>query len=413
MFHRDCGWSTLVFLSISMICLSAYPEITSGQLHKPEVISFPYEDLPPAAPSVQEKRSAGAELMPEPSLRDNWSSPLDLPQQRIPQQFDTLQEPSSVPQPPIALPLPGGHTFDSGNGPYFSEQYQSSPQEQWLNSPSVIGDSHGYSAGDYCLNGNGDHCEPWEWTLLPAEVLYKSYLGGPREPRFASNIAYLKGTGAIWELESGGRAGLLRYGTTRERFNEGWQLDIWGAAFPRLNFVESLDVDAVDFKVGVPITWTKGQFQAKLEWYHISSHLGDEFLLKNPGFNRLDYLRDSIVLGGGYFPTPDVRIYADADFAYNTNGGAEPWHFQFGVDYSPVCISERGKPQPFMAINSLIRQEVNYSGGVNFVAGWQWRGHEKESLFRAGFQYYAGQSLQLSFLNEYEELFGFGLWYDF
>ncbi|TWT63203.1 hypothetical protein Pan54_39560 [Rubinisphaera italica] len=413
MFYRECGWDTLVFLCTTMICLCANPELTLGQLHKPEVTKFPYEIMPPPAPGVQWDRNSDSEMLPGFPKPDDRPSPLELSDPSIPEALSGQPYSSSVPQPPVALPLPGGHTFESGNGPYFSENYGTTGQEQWLNSPSAMGNSQSYPTDDYCLDGYCDDGKPWQWTLLPAEVLYKSYLGGPREPRFASNIAYLKGTGWIWELESGGRAGLLRYGTTRHRFNEGWQLDIWGAAFPRLNFVESLDVDAVDFKVGVPITWTKGRFQAKMEWYHISSHLGDEFLLKNPGFNRLDYLRDSIVLGGGFFPTPDVRIYADADYAYNTNGGAEPWHFQFGVDYSPICVSEHGIPQPFMAVNGLIRQEVNYSGGVNFVAGWQWRGHEKDSLFRAGIQYYAGQSLQLSFLNEYEELLGFGLWYDF
>ncbi|MCA8987109.1 MAG: DUF1207 domain-containing protein [Planctomycetaceae bacterium] len=290
------------------------------------------------------------------------------------------------------------------NTPYYSDEAETYSNTGYA--PPTVSGTHDW--GLECVM-----CDEYGWTLLPAEVLYTSYLGAPREARLGQGLLYLNGTGWVWELEAGGRAGILRYGTSRPKNNEGFQLDLWGAAFPRLNFEQNLDVDAVDFKVGVPLTWRQGQWQWKLEWYHISSHLGDEFLLRNPGFPRLDYLRDSIVLGGGYFPNPDLRLYAEADWAYNTNGGAKPWHFQFGVDYSPVGETPISSPLPFFAISGLVREEVNYSGGVNVVTGWQWRGHEKKSLFRMGFQYYAGQSLQMSFLNEYEELYGLGMWYDF
>ena len=70
-------------------------------------------------------------------------------------------------------------------------------------------------------------------------------------------------------------------------------------------------------------------------------------------------------------------------------------------------------PQPFAAINGNMREEVNWSGGVNFVAGLQWRGQENDHLFRTGLHYYAGQSLQYSFLGDYEEFIGWGMWMDF
>lgn len=252
--------------------------------------------------------------------------------------------------------------------------------------------------------------------MLPDKLLYKSYLGGPREPRLGQGILYLNGTGTIWSLEAGGRAGILRYGSGPGERPQGWQLDLWGAAFPRLNMKNNSELDAVDFKVGFPLTWSKGAYQAKFEWNHISSHIGDEFLLNNPTFVRIDYLRDAFVLGGGYFLNPDLRLYADAEYAYRVHGGSEPWHFQFGFDYSPAAESyyqQPNRPQPFLAVNGSLRQEANYSGGVNVVTGIQWRGVESDAVFRIGLQYYQGQSLQLEFIDDYEELIGVGMWYDF
>lgn len=255
----------------------------------------------------------------------------------------------------------------------------------------------------------------WAWTLLPDDLLYTSYLGQPKEPRLGSAWLYDPDHGWYWDLEVGARVGVLRYGSPSGALPEGWQLDVWGAAFPRLNFSQGGDLDAVDFSAGVPLTWREGPWQAKLEYRHLSSHVGDEFLLRTPGFMRLNYLRDSVVLGGGFFPTPDVRLYGEADYAFRRDGGAQPWHFRFGVDYSPqpaqAWLGWYGTP--FAAIGGELREEVEFGGGVNAVAGWQFRGPESRRLLRVGVQYYNGKSLQFSFFDTHEQLIGLGIWYDY
>ncbi len=346
-----------------------------------------------------------------------------------PQSSTGQQSGGAVPTAPPALPSAGRHTFEPGGNPTLAPAPQSgsfyhSPYEGNAGDLQSIPEqgSPYFSQQQPCLDCfGGQYNSPygssaWGWTVLPKDILYQSYLGGPREPRFGQSLVHLKGTGTIWSLEAGGRAGILRYGSKPGQPLEGWQLDIWGAALPRLNMNEQGDLEAVDFRVGVPITWRKGPMQMKFEWSHLSSHAGDEYMLRNPGFVRINYLRDSFLLGGGYFVTPDVRVYADAEYAYNTSGGSEPWHFQFGVDYSPAAPAECRPvrhPKPFFAVASKIRQEVNFSGGINVVAGLQWRSQESTSLFRIGLQYYQGQSLQYEFLGDYEELIGFGMWYDF
>jgi hypothetical protein len=256
---------------------------------------------------------------------------------------------------------------------------------------------------------------PWTWTLLPDSLLFRSYLAGPKEPRLSSAWLYESDAGWLWELQIGARVGLLRFGSPAGSPPEGWQVDLWGSAFPRLNIEHNYDLDAADFNAGLPLTWRQGPFQTKVELRHISSHLGDEFLLRNPGFQRLNYVRDSFATGFGYFPTPNLRLYVDAEYAFNRDGGAEPWQFQFGAEYSPQPVVHwlGWAGTPFAALNGSLREEVDFGGGLNVVAGWQLRGPESGRLLRLGLQYYNGKSYQFSFFDQHEQLLGVGLWYDY
>lgn len=255
----------------------------------------------------------------------------------------------------------------------------------------------------------------WTWQLLPDDLLYRSYAAAPGEARLSSNWLYDTDQGWLWDFTIGARVGLLRFGSPPGARPEGWQLDLQGAALPRLNLEENYDLDAVDFTVGLPLTWRQGPYQAKLEVRHLSAHLGDEFLLRNPGFPRLNYVRDSIVLGGGYFPHPDLRLYGEADYAFNTGAISDEWHFQFGAEYSPEPVVEWSgwNGMPFAGVNGQLRQECEFGGGLNVLAGWQLRGPDSGRLLRLGLQYYNGKSLQYSFFDEHEELLGVGLWYDY
>jgi hypothetical protein len=252
---------------------------------------------------------------------------------------------------------------------------------------------------------------PWTWQVLPPGVIYHSYLAGVKEPRFASQWVSDKHQGLLWDVALGGRVGLVRYGTDNPLHPEGFEMDMEGAAFPRLNMEQSEDVDSVDFRFGVPLTYGVGRYQTKVAYYHICSHVGDEYLARNPDFERINYVRNAFAWGNSYHWTEDLRLYAEAAWAFTVDGGARPWEFQFGLDYSPAKPTGK-KPVPFFAINAHLREEVDYGGNLVLQTGYQWRGMTNH-LFRAGLHYYTGKSDQYEFFRQYEEKVGMGLWYDF
>ena len=252
---------------------------------------------------------------------------------------------------------------------------------------------------------------PWTWQILPDGLIYKSYLAGGRESRFASHWAGMDNGDSFWDITLGGRVGILRYGTDNPRWPSGWQLDIEGAAFPRLTLDSMRDLVSVDFRFGVPLTYRHGPWETKFAYYHLSSHLGDEYMLTRVGWQRLNYARDALVLGVGWRPHADWRFYGETGFAFYAAGGAEPWEFQFGAEFSPARpTSIRGAP--FFAVNARLREEVDFSGGLTLQTGWQWRGASGD-LLRLGFHYFNGKSDQFQFHRRHEQQYAVGLWYDY
>ncbi|MDZ7618590.1 MAG: DUF1207 domain-containing protein [Patescibacteria group bacterium] len=251
----------------------------------------------------------------------------------------------------------------------------------------------------------------WHWQLMPDGVIYKSYLAGLREPRLGAHFSYQRHHGWVWDSTLGGRIALLRYGTKDPAWPEGWQLDFEGAAFPRLDVENERDLVSVDFRFGSPLTFRNGPWEGKVGYYHICSHLGDEYIQTHPGATRLNYVRDAIIFGLALRPHPDVRLYAEAGYGVWTDGGAKPWEVQFGAEFSPAePTGVLGAP--FLAVNGHLREEIDFSGSVTAQAGVQWRG-ETGNLFRLGAHYFNGLSEQYQFMNIFEEQIGVGLWYDF
>src|SRR3954468_22413828 len=252
----------------------------------------------------------------------------------------------------------------------------------------------------------------WFWQWVPAGIIYHSYMAGPQEPRSGIFIFSDLNGDTFGDAALGGRMGFLKYGNNDPTHPEGWQLDFYGAALPRLNLKHQEDLDSCDYVFGLPLTYGNECWQTKFGYAHLSSHMGDEFAIRNPGAlaDRVNYTRDSLVWGNSYYVAPWCRVYGDVGWAPHCDGFAHRWTTQFGTELSRPGPTLHATP--FFAINGRAREDDDWVGDVNIQTGMLHRGILGQTL-RYGFDHYNGKSSQSQFQGEHEHQVGFGFWYDF
>lgn len=255
---------------------------------------------------------------------------------------------------------------------------------------------------------------PYEWSLLPTGMIYKSYLAGVKESRLSTHLIKVENDNWMMDGNLGGRFGVLRWGRDSTFLAEGVQWDVEGSAHVRLDIPEDVDVRSVDFRAGTQLTWSYADnpaHRSRFGYYHLSSHLGDEFVIKNPDYNRLNFARDVVIFGHSYYFTTRLRVYAEAGWAFY-HLECDPWEFHLGVEWAP---NEATGPwgEPFLAVHGHLREESNFGGNLSVQTGWAWVGEIPGRTLRIGMHYYNGESSQFSFAGDFEHQIGFGIWYDF
>jgi len=74
------------------------------------------------------------------------------------------------------------------------------------------------------------------------------------------------------------------------------QIGIQAAVFALFNLdAPSSDLVNADYWIGLPLSYRRGPWSYLIRLYHQSSHLGDEFILGNPGINRVNLSYEDLV----------------------------------------------------------------------------------------------------------------------
>lgn len=246
--------------------------------------------------------------------------------------------------------------------------------------------------------------------FLPDGLIYRPYLAGPKESRTGLQIIKIDDD---WVFDSsiGGQWGVLRYGTSDPSFPLGMQLDIEASAQLRHRQFGESGFLASDYRVGVPLSFSRNNHKTKFGVY---------FLRANPSEGLIDrisslwteqfFSRNSLVLGHSIYLSKRFRVYGEAGYAFKSEV-SDPWEFQFGAEYAPICPTGFFGA-PFLAANLYLREELDYGGTFTAQAGWAWR-KKRGRLFRLGVQYANGKSNQLSLHDWNEQQIGFGIWHDY
>lgn len=286
-----------------------------------------------------------------------------------------------------------------------------------------------------CEAPNGSGAEPHGWhdlfglESLPSTLLFEPPLANPWSPRM-----YMKFTGlhenhlnpillnfpelreqivkrkSIIDTAIGGEAGLARY-TWDKKANQAVQFDAFALVLTRFSDNRSLIVD--DYRLGFPVTFAYGAWEAKFGYEHTSSHVGDG-LFKETGQFKVAYIHDDLVTGLAYRFWNQFRAYTQLAYGrLNTPvGSTDPFRVDLGLEWCRRVTTDCWG-QPFAAFDLEMRADSNYQANTTLQAGWQWKNLENGHALRLALEYYNGVSTFGQFHTERQHWVGFGIYFDF
>ncbi|MER3423899.1 MAG: DUF1207 domain-containing protein, partial [Nitrospiraceae bacterium] len=196
---------------------------------------------------------------------------------------------------------------------------------------------------------------------------------------------------------------------------DGWQVGVLGGVFAQFNLdAPSADLINADYIIGIPISWRSGPLSARVRLYHQSSHLGDEFLLGNPGFNRINLSFEELE---GIFSVDFwwIRVYGGGGYLVSREPDLDRVRGQWGAELRlpPLPLPEPGSPVPVVGADFKSFEQLNWEINANVVAGLEWSGSKTTRRLRLLVNYYHGFNPYGQLFNQKIETIGIGLYFAF
>lgn len=177
---------------------------------------------------------------------------------------------------------------------------------------------------------------------------------------------------------------------TSEGRNSGWQIGFLGGIVAGFGSERTtLFLKSADFHAGIPISFRKGKWSARFQFYHVSSHLGGDYQTLS-GFQDFHYSREEIQALVAYDLPHHVRIYGGPRVLVRTYPQLGRWTFQAGTEWFPPSLS--GHYWKFyLADDFQTRQEVAWQTNISVEPGIQWTTRKGEPVARVEAWFYSGQ----------------------
>jgi hypothetical protein len=174
-----------------------------------------------------------------------------------------------------------------------------------------------------------------------------------------------------------------------------------------------------DFYVGIPLTYAINAWSMRFRIYHISSHLGDEFLVNNPNFIRVNPSMEAVDFFASYQALGALRLYAGvgAIFHWDPSFKLKPFYCEYGGEFrfcGSKFIQQRLYGTFFIAAHFRTYQFLKYDFDGTFVGGYEWsklQGIGRK--FRVFIEYHKGFSLEGQFMKDRTSYISYLLSYGF
>lgn len=251
-----------------------------------------------------------------------------------------------------------------------------------------------------------------EPQILARSTLFDPLLADRRWPHFSASYQYYTNDPDVEH------AGATSFGETFSLYrSEGlggqWEIGFQAGVFAVFDLAsDSADLINADYWVGIPFNYRRGNFSSTSRIYHQSSHLGDEYLLREEvdGDNRVNVSYEAIDTILSYDINESWRVYGGAGYLFHREPAElEPWMTQAGVEWrGSELISDTLRP--IAAADLQWREENEWNTDVALRAGFQIENSRLTSqTVQITAEYYNGRNPNGQFYERDLEYFGLGL----
>ncbi len=202
---------------------------------------------------------------------------------------------------------------------------------------------------------------------------------------------------------------------------------------PKPNYAHgSAELVNTDFYVAIPLTYAVNKWAYRLRIYHISSHLGDEFLVDHPEFvsniatgstnpntTRVNPSFETVDLSLSYQALLGLRLYATTGVIFHSDKTfpLRPIYFTYGFEYRVWGMKfQRARlyGTPFIAAFFQTAQYLHWKFNGTFVAGYEWSKMQGIGRkFRLYVEYHNGFCMDGQFMKDKDSYWVFLFSYGF
>lgn len=130
-----------------------------------------------------------------------------------------------------------------------------------------------------------------------------------------------------------------------------------------------------DYYVGIPLSYAVGPWAFRSRVYHISSHLGDEFIGHNKHACRKNKSFEAVDFSTSYQMNDILRLFGRLGAVVHSDSEMhiDPWYLEYGLEARAWRHNfTQLYGQPFLALYFRNMQETNYRFDSSIAIGYEW-----------------------------------------
>ena len=248
--------------------------------------------------------------------------------------------------------------------------------------------------------------------------LFEPLVADPRWPHFFASYNYYETSGDD-SLENIASVG---FGETislvRKTFANNLRVEggIQAGVFAIFDVeAESKDLVNADYFVGPYAAFRYGDFSLLTRVYHQSSHLGDEYILRDVNIDRVNLSYEAVDLIASLELPYGFRVYGGGGYLFDQDpSDLKPWMTQYGVEFrSPHTIAGNAL-RPIFAADFQNREENDWDLDLSLRLGVQVEDPGRFSQRMLWMlEYYDGRSPNGQFYEDRLKYYGLGVHFYF